>query len=66
MRDTLNIIKDDFNNINNGDQITRETALPRDRFLDLVNLVLTTAWYTFNSRFYQQTDENKSTGYLLH
>ena len=24
--------------------------------LDLVNLVLTTTWYTFNSQFYQQTD----------
>ena len=25
-------------------------------FLDLVNLVLTTTWYTFTSQFYQQTD----------
>ena len=27
------------------------------KFLDLVNLFLTTTWYTFNSQFYQQTDE---------
>ena len=26
------------------------------KFLDLVNLVLTATWYTFNSKFYQQTD----------
>ena len=26
-------------------------------FLDLVNLVLKTTWYTFNSQFYQQTDD---------
>ena len=31
-------------------------AIPQDKFLDLVNLVLTTTWYTFNSQFYQQTD----------
>ena len=24
------------------------------RFLDIVNLVLTTTWYTFNPQFYQQ------------
>ena len=27
-----------------------------NKFLDLVHLVLTTTWYTFNSQFYQQTD----------
>ena len=50
--DTLNIIKD---YVNNDDQFTRKTAIPQDRFLDLVHLVLTTTWYTFNSQFYQQT-----------
>ena len=49
----LNIIKD---YVNNDDQFTRKTAIPQDKFLDLVNLVLTTTWYTFNSQFYQQTD----------
>ena len=53
MIDTLNIIKD---YVNNDDQFTRKTAIPQDKFLDLVNLVLTTTWYTFNSQFYQQTD----------
>ena len=51
--DTLNIIKD---YVNNHDQFTRKTAIPQDKFLDLVNLVLTTTWYFFNSQFYQQTD----------
>ena len=50
--DTLNIIKD----VNNDDQFIRKTAIPQDKFLDLVHLVLTTTWYTFNSQFYQQTD----------
>ena len=49
----LNIIKD---YVNNDDQFTRKTAIPQDKFLDLVHLVLTTTWYTFNSQFYQQTD----------
>ena len=31
-------------------------AIPHDKFFDLVNLVLTTAWCTFNSQLYQQTD----------
>ena len=26
------------------------------KFLDLVNLLLTTTWYTFNPQFYQQID----------
>ena len=51
--DTLNIIKD---YVNNDDQFTRKTAIPQDKFLDLVHLVLTITWYTFNSQFYQQTD----------
>ena len=51
--DTLNIIKD---YVNNDDQFIRKTAIPQDKFLDLVHLVLTTTWYTFNSQFYQQTD----------
>ena len=51
--DTLNIIKD---YVNNDDQFARKTAIPQNKFLDLVHLVLTTTWYTFNSQFYQQTD----------
>ena len=47
--DTLNIIHE---YINNDDQFTRKTAIHQDRFLDLVNLVLTTIWYTFNTQFY--------------
>ena len=47
--DTLNIIKD---YVNNDDQFTRKTAIPQDKFLDLIHLVLTTTWYTFNSQFY--------------
>ena len=48
--DTLNIIKD---YVNNDDQFTRKRAIPQDKFLDLVHLVLTTTWYTCNSQFYQ-------------
>ena len=33
---------------------TRKTTIPLEKFPDLVNLVLTTIWYTFNSQFYQQ------------
>ena len=51
--DTLNIIKD---YVHSDDQFAMKTAIPQDKFLDLVNLVLTTTWYTFNSQFYQQTD----------
>ena len=51
--DTLNIIKD-F--VNNSDQFTRKASILQDKFLDLVYLVLTTTWHTFNSQFYQQTD----------
>ena len=31
-------------------------AIHQHKFLDLVNLVLTTTWYTFNSQFYKQID----------
>ena len=41
--------------VNNDDQFARKTAIPQDKFLDLVNLTLTTNWYTFNSQFYQKT-----------
>ena len=51
--DTLNIIKD---YVHSDDQFARKTAIPEDKFLDVVNLVLTTTWYPFNSQFYQQTD----------
>ena len=51
--DTLSIIKD---YVHNDDQFTRKMAIPQDKFLDLVNLALTTTWHTFNSQFYQQTD----------
>ena len=51
--DLLNIVKD---YVNNNDQFTRKTAISQDEFLDLVNLVLKTTWYTFNYKFYQQTD----------
>ena len=49
--DTINIIK----NYVNDDQFTRKTAIPQNKFLDLVYL-LTTTWYIFDSQFYQQTD----------
>ena len=51
--DTLNIVKD---YVDTDDHFTRKTAIPQDKFLDLVHLVLTTTWYTFNSQFYQQID----------
>ena len=51
--DTLNIIKD---YVHSDDQFARKTGISQDKFLDLVYLVLTTTWYTFNSQFYQQTD----------
>ena len=51
--DTLNIIKD---YVNNDDQFTRKTAMPQNKFFDLVHLVLTATWYTCNSQFYLQTD----------
>ena len=39
-----------------GDQCTMNMAKPQGKFLDLVDVVLSTIWYTFNSQFYQQTD----------
>lgn len=50
---TLNIIKD---NVNNDDEFNRKMPIPQEKFLDLVNQVLTTTWSTFNSQFYQQTN----------
>ena len=47
--DTLYIIKD---YVHSDDH----KAIPQDKLLDLVNMVLLTTWYTFNSQFYQQTD----------
>ena len=46
--DMLSIIKDC---VNNDHQFTMKTAIPEDKFLDVINLVLTTFWYTFNSQF---------------
>ena len=43
--------------VNNDNQFTRKTAIPQGKFLDLVNLVLTTPRYTFNSQFCKQTDD---------
>ena len=54
--DTLYIIKD---YVNNDDQFTRKTAIPQNKFLDLVHLVLTTTWYTFILSF-----TNKLTAFL--
>ena len=51
--DMLNIIKD---YLNNDDQFTRKTAIPQDKFLDLINLVLTTTWCTFNCQVYQEIE----------
>ena len=42
----LNIVK---HYINNDNQFTRKTAVPQGKFLVLVNLILTTTCYTFNS-----------------
>ena len=51
--DTPNIIK---NYVINEDQFTRKTAIAQDKFLDLANLVLTSTWCSFDSQFYQQTN----------
>ena len=40
----LNIIKD---YVNNANQCTGKMSLSQDTFFDIVNLVLTTTWYTF-------------------
>ena len=52
--DTLNIIKI---YVNNDYQFTRKMTIPQEKFFDLVDLVLTATWCTFNSQFYQQTDD---------
>ena len=54
--DMLNIIKD---YVNNGDQFTTKTTTLQDKFLDLVNLVLTTTSYTFNCQCCQQIDDTE-------
>ena len=50
---TSNIMKD---YVNNDDQFIRKTAILQDKFLDWLDYVLATTWYTFHSRFYIQTD----------
>ena len=40
----------------NDDQFSGKTAIAQDKFLNLVNLVLKTTWYTFNSHFFKQSD----------
>ena len=52
--DTLSIIKD---YVHNDDQFTKKTAIPQEKFLDLINLALRATWYTFNFQFYQKTDD---------
>ena len=47
------IMKD---HVNNDDQYTKKLAIPEKRFFVLIDLVLTIAWYTFNSQFCQETD----------
>ena len=42
---TLNTVQND---VNDNDQFTRKTTIPQDNFLDLVNLISTITWYTFN------------------
>lgn len=50
--DTLNIIND---HVNNNYHLTRKMGVPlHGKFYGLVNLVLTTSWYTFSSTFFQQ------------
>ena len=51
--DILNIIK---NHATNDDQFISKTTITRNNILGLVNLVLTTTWYTFSCQFHQQTD----------
>ena len=50
--DTLNIIND---YVNNNYHLTRKMGVPlHGKFYGLVNLVLTTSWYTFSSTFFQK------------
>ena len=53
INDLLKTIKVYFNT---DDQFTRKMGILQYKFIDLVNLLLTTTWYSFNSQFYQQTD----------
>ena len=55
----LSIIKD---YIDNDDYCTKKTAILQNNFLDLVNLVLTTIWYTFNYQFYEEPGGVKMRG----
>ena len=52
--DTLNMLIKDY--VKNNEQFTRKVAIPQDKFLNLINLVLTTTWNSFNSKFYQETN----------
>ena len=52
--DKLNIIKI---YVNNDYQFTRKMTIPQNKFFDLVDLVLTATWCSFNSQFYQRTDD---------
>ena len=72
--DTINIIK---GYVNNDDQFTRKTAIPQDRFLSLVHLILTTTWYTdgvamggpassTTAKIYMQTYESIAITTALH
>ena len=45
----LNIIKD---YVNNNNKVTRKMVIPQDKVFDIINLVLTSILYTFNSQFY--------------
>lgn len=47
LSDTFNKIKD---YIKNAQELTRKTFITQDNFFDLIPLVLTTMWYTFNSQ----------------
>lgn len=53
LADTLNIMKDCFNNKN---QFTRKTPIIQDNFRELINLVLITSWHIYNSQLFQETD----------
>ena len=54
VNDTLNTIND---YVNSDDQINRKAAISQDKFLDLVNLILITTWYTCNCQFQQQSSD---------
>ena len=56
--DTLNIIKD---YVHSDDQFAKKTAIPQDKFLDLVNLVLTTL-----TEIYMQVHESTAISTALH